>query len=314
MIARRDELLSPVTARLSRTVKRALGDDQNRLLDQLRNTPSTPSEELLGPEDAHVDTFAAAANEHLREAFAAGTVFAGTGAARVSEGDAVAQSAAGLAHVVVTMLRGKILDTGGDTADKVGAAYREWRGERVERLAGDYATQAFSAGVAAARADGKLRWVVASASGCSDCADNALAGAVSTSEGFPTGHAHPAGPFGLPLPRRCRRRLTRASGRRRGPGLATAAGVVDVRLPSCASRATFLPTRRRAAATGPGGGSSASSWSSSSCWCRCARWPGSTPTACGSRPSATTTSFRRSSSRSSGSSGCSGRSSSPCCG
>jgi DivIVA domain-containing protein len=191
VIARRDELLSPVTARLSRTVKRALGDDQNRLLDQLRNTPSTPSEELLGPEDAHVDTFAAAANEHLREAFTAGTVFAGAGTARVAEGDAVAQSAAGLAHVVVTMLRGKILDTGGDTADKVGAAYREWRGERVERLAGDYATQAFSAGVAASRADGKLRWVVASASGCSDCADNALAGAVSTSEGFPTGHAHP---------------------------------------------------------------------------------------------------------------------------
>src|ERR1700733_13079783 len=60
LIARRDELLSPVTARLSRTVKRALGDDQNRLLDQLRHTPSTPSEELLGPEDAHVDTFAAA--------------------------------------------------------------------------------------------------------------------------------------------------------------------------------------------------------------------------------------------------------------
>ena len=71
-----------MTARLSRTVKRALGDDQNRLLDQLRNTPSTPSEELLGPEDAHVDTFAAAANEDLREAFTAGTVFAGAGAAR----------------------------------------------------------------------------------------------------------------------------------------------------------------------------------------------------------------------------------------
>jgi len=73
----------------------------------------------------------------------------------------------------------------------VGAAFREWRGERVERLAGDYATQAFSAGVTAAGGDGKVRWVVTSASGCSDCEDNALAGAVSASETYPTGHAHP---------------------------------------------------------------------------------------------------------------------------
>ena len=105
VIAQRDELLDPVTARLSRTVKRALGDDQNRLLDQLRNTPSTPAAELLGPEDAHVHAFAAAATAHLREAFNAGTVFAGTGAATVTEGDAVEQSATALAHVVVTMLR-----------------------------------------------------------------------------------------------------------------------------------------------------------------------------------------------------------------
>ncbi len=191
VIAQRDELLTPVTARLSRTVKRALGDDQNRLLDQLRNTPSTPAEELLGPEDAHVHAFAAATTGHLREAFTVGTVFAGTNATAVTEGDAVEQSATALAHVVVTMLRRHIGEGSDDTSDKVGAAYREWRGERVERLAGDYATQAFSAGVAAARADGKVRWVVTSASGCSDCADNALAGAVSTSEGFPTGHAHP---------------------------------------------------------------------------------------------------------------------------
>ncbi len=59
LIARRDELLTPVTARLSRTVKRALGDDQNRLLDRLRNEPSLSGDELVGPEDEHMVAFAA---------------------------------------------------------------------------------------------------------------------------------------------------------------------------------------------------------------------------------------------------------------
>jgi len=191
LIARRDQLLAPVTARLSRTVKRALGDDQNRLLDRLRSAPSLTVDELLGPEDEHMAGFAAAARSHLAEAFAAGTAFGGAGKATVPVGDAIEQSEEGLAHVVVTMLRRQMAAGGGELSDRVGAAFREWRGERVERLAGDYATQAFSAGVSAVGGDGKVRWVVTSASGCSDCEDNALAGAVSASETFPTGHAHP---------------------------------------------------------------------------------------------------------------------------
>ena len=118
------------------------------------------------------------------------------------------ESATALAHVVVTMLRRQIADGSGDLADRVGAAFREWRGERVERLAGDYATQAFSAGVTAAAGDGKVRWVVTTVGGCSDCEDNALAGAVSAGEEFPTGQALPAGPFGLPLSRGTGGRLT----------------------------------------------------------------------------------------------------------
>ena len=191
VIARRDELLAPVTARLSRTVKRALGDDQNRLLDQLRNKPSLGVDDLLGSEEEHLAVFTAAARGQLAEAFTAGTAFAGAGGTAADEGDAVEQSVEGLAHVVVTMLRRQIADGGGELGDRVGGAFREWRGERVERLAGDYATQAFSAGVTATAADGKLRWVVTSVDGCSDCEDNALAGAVSAAETFPTGHAHP---------------------------------------------------------------------------------------------------------------------------
>jgi hypothetical protein len=190
VIARRDELLGPVTMVVSRTVKRALGDDQNRLLDRIRSAPSLSGDELLGPEGEHLAVFESAVRGQLREAFAAGATFGGAGSGVPDDGT-VEQSTTGLAHVLVTMLRRQIRDGGGDIGDRVSGAYREWRGERVERVAGDYATQAFSAGVVAAGDDRKLRWVVTSATGCSDCEDNALAGAVSATEAFPTGHAHP---------------------------------------------------------------------------------------------------------------------------
>jgi DivIVA domain-containing protein len=191
LIARRDELLTPITARLSRVVKRTLGDDQNRLLDELRSAPDLGVDELMGSEEEHVTAFAGAARSHLDESFAAGTIFAGAGAATIPRGDAVEHAATTLARAVVTALRRQVAQGTGDPADRVGAAFREWRGERVERLVGDQTTQAFAAGVAAASADGKVRWVVTTAGGCSDCEDNALAGAVSGSETFPTGHAHP---------------------------------------------------------------------------------------------------------------------------
>jgi cell division septum initiation protein DivIVA len=191
LIAQRDELLGPVTARLSRAVKRALGDDQNRLLDRIRSTPLFSGEELLGPEEEHRAVFEHAVRAHLGEAYAAGAAFAGAPGAGVPDEGTIEESTTGLAHVVVTMLRRQIGGDDGDLGDQVSAAYREWRGERVQRVSGDYATQAFSAGVVAAGADQKLRWVVTSSTGCSDCEDNALAGAVSASEAFPTGHAHP---------------------------------------------------------------------------------------------------------------------------
>ena len=125
----------------------------------------------------------------------------------------------------MTALRRQVAESDGDPADRVGAAFREWRGERVERLVGDQATQAFSAGVAAASADGKVRWVVTTASGCSDCEDNALAGAVQRRRGVPDRARPPAGPFGLSLPHRTGDRLTRTSGCDGRPGLAV--GVVQ---------------------------------------------------------------------------------------
>jgi DivIVA domain-containing protein len=192
LVVRRDELLSPVTLQLGRHIKRALGDDQNRLLDVLRSAPSTPVDSLLGEEEAHMAVFTTAAHGHLVDAFAAGAVFAGRPEGSVPVGSSVDQTATGLARTVVTMLRRRIGEGSDDRGARIGAAYREWRGERIERLVGDFAVQAFSAGTVAASAAGdKVRWVLTSSEGCSDCDDNALAGAVPASEGFPTGHPYP---------------------------------------------------------------------------------------------------------------------------
>ena len=49
LIDQRNELLAPITLQLSRHIKRALGDDQNRLLDVLRSSPTTNGEVLSGP-------------------------------------------------------------------------------------------------------------------------------------------------------------------------------------------------------------------------------------------------------------------------
>jgi DivIVA domain-containing protein len=195
LIARRDELMGPVAAQLNRHIKRALGDDQNRMLHVLRSAPATQGDALLGPEDAHMDTFTSAAYGHLADAFSAGVEFAGGSPDTVTSTDAVEQSSAALARTIVTMLRRSIEDGaqfGDEASERVGAAFRQWRGERIERLVGDFAVQAFSAGVAAASPpDGLVRWVLTSSDGCSDCDDNALAGGVPVTEGFPTGHPYP---------------------------------------------------------------------------------------------------------------------------
>ena len=208
LVARRDELLAPVAARLGRSIKRALGDDQNRLLDQLRSKPDLDADELLGPEDVHVAVFAKAARKQLGEAFAAGTVFAGTEAGAVPGGEAVEQTATGLARAIVAMLRRQVNEGAGDTADRVGAAFREWRGGRVERLTGDSATQAFSAGITAALPGVAVRWVVTAADGCSDCEDNVLAGAIGAGEHVPHRARPSAGARGLPVPGRTGQGLT----------------------------------------------------------------------------------------------------------
>jgi hypothetical protein len=88
-----------------------------------------------------------------------------------------------------------VIDGGEDAAitEHVGSAFREWKGQRMERVAADHAHGAFwEAAMSAAGKGTKLRWIVDDDGvQCPDCDDNALAGALTRGEAFPTGHVHP---------------------------------------------------------------------------------------------------------------------------
>jgi len=108
----------------------------------------------------------------------------------------------------------------GEVADALGAAYREWKTQRIEAAAHDEVAAAFSRGSYLAFAKGTpLRWVAdASDAPCPDCEDNALAGEQVKSEPWPTGQLYPLPTqgAGAPSPRQgARRQAFKASWWRR---------------------------------------------------------------------------------------------------
>ena len=216
LAVRRDELINPIVTTLARRLKRTLQDSQNELLDSLRSGGSHWSIQLLPDETEHVDGYATAALPALEQAAAAGASFAGTGAAPGPRADVLIGIAKDLADAVVGPLRRRLSDDDAGLADAdeavvaehVGSAFREWKGERIERLAGDHVVAAFSAGTMAALADAQLEWVAVAGSGdapCPDCEDNGLSGPQQPGEEFPTGHLRPPAHTG------CRCLLTRSA-------------------------------------------------------------------------------------------------------
>ncbi|HXQ75498.1 MAG TPA: DivIVA domain-containing protein [Acidimicrobiales bacterium] len=196
-LAERDEILNPVVSTLVRRLKRALQDDQNDILDRVRAGGGW-GPDVLPSTDDHQQRYLTAAVEHLRDAARSGATFAGGKPDDAPPVDAVAGE---LAAAIVVPLRRRLdgaggsVDVGDDSAliEHVGAAFRDWKGGRVERLAGDHALAAFSqASLAAAPSTTTLRWVVDDGgTQCPDCDDNALAGPLRRGEVFPTGHPCP---------------------------------------------------------------------------------------------------------------------------
>jgi hypothetical protein len=160
-----------------------------------------------------------AASDQLARAYEAGAAFLVTGDAvegpsvsapppsEMSAFEAGSALAAELAADLSLVLRLRIEEALSEldgslegSADAAGIAYREWKGSRVEGLAGDFTTRAFAVGElavleAVSNADAPLvRWAVEDDDGggsCPDCDDNSLAGPIPPGAAFPTGHSHP---------------------------------------------------------------------------------------------------------------------------
>lgn len=195
LFARRDDALSESLSVLTRRVKRALQDDQNVMLERLRDVKAMITTEL---EDEHAQRarYADAALDALGDAVAAGAQFAhgeGAGVSADVPRAAIDECATDLAVTVVLALRKRILSDGnGDGPERANAAYREWRGARVERLCTDFARRAFHLGVISASNGSKVRFFVApSDAPCDACALDAASGERPAGQVFPSGSAYP---------------------------------------------------------------------------------------------------------------------------
>jgi hypothetical protein len=205
LLARRSTLLDSATADLARSLKRALRVEENEIRDAARH--------LSGDADAlsaivRSSAFARIADESRRplaEARRAGTTFVTelVGADDPDDDDddddpteLAEQLARAIIEPLDARIAGALRERAGDLepAAAVGVAFRDWRGDRIEVVVGDFATASFAAGaLAAAHALGvDLSWVVDDGeTHCSDCEDNALAGPLAPGAEFPTGHGAP---------------------------------------------------------------------------------------------------------------------------
>ncbi|HXY43351.1 MAG TPA: DivIVA domain-containing protein [Acidimicrobiales bacterium] len=206
--ARRDELLEPVVAKLARALKRALQDDQNELLNALRHASGQPELDVLLPAEPQSERYTQAASGALSEGWLVGRGWLrpdGADEGELDDAEIAAEAAETgralaleLAAELSSLLRHRVVESlqalgeAGEAAqDAAGAAYREWKGPRVEGIAGDFATRAFATGAVAAAEGTIVRWVVDDGKPCPDCDDNALAGEQRAGEAWPTGQLYP---------------------------------------------------------------------------------------------------------------------------
>ena len=153
--------------------------------------------------DAAVDdaAWAEAARTDVALAAVAGSAFAGRSEPPVEpDADALAEVTAALADMLARPLRERIAqvveESDGDAevaGDAVRAAFRTWRSERIGpggRPCRGRRVQPRPGHRPPGGARRSSGWSTTTAP-CSDCDDNALAGAIPSGEAFPTGHRRP---------------------------------------------------------------------------------------------------------------------------
>jgi DivIVA domain-containing protein len=205
-LERRDEVAGHLDSSLARKLKRALQDEQNSILDRLRNLKGAPTPANVLPNaEEQPDRFVEAGRPLLQEAARAGAQLAAA-----LYGDEASQAglelgriddlAEDLGRAIAEPLRQRLelafSSSDGDVAELtevLGAAYREWKTQRIEAAARDHVAAAFSRGAYLAFPEGALlHWVFDPSEGpCPECEDNELAGAQPKGEPWPTGRLYP---------------------------------------------------------------------------------------------------------------------------
>ena len=202
-IALRQAALEPVRTALARQLKRVLADEQNEVLDRLRQrNASLDTDDVLGPANAHPGTYREAAEDQLWVAATAGahalSDLEGEELHAALEARSVLdRSLDTLEAELVVPLRVRLtenLEASGDASEAtslVRATYREWKG-RIDEIGDDLVRTAYGRASYAVLAPGTpVCWVQdPSGPGCPDAEDNVLAGAVPSGEPFPTGHRY----------------------------------------------------------------------------------------------------------------------------
>lgn len=205
LLQRRDEAIEAIEAALTRKLKRALQDEHNDVLDRLRSCKGIPSvSAFLPPAADQAARYASAVGDLLAEVARSGANFVASGQSgsqseSASRSPEVADVVADLTESLVGPLRRDVergVESGQDDAavlvDVIGAAYRECKTQRLERLAADATIAAFSRGTVSASSGVELRWIVDDGvAACPDCDDNALAGPTASGQHYPTGQPHP---------------------------------------------------------------------------------------------------------------------------
>ena len=196
----RDAALVPLIVAAARKLKRVLADEQNEVLDTLRRKEPVRGLDVLVPwASEQSDRYADAVAAELTGAVEAGAASV-SGDAAIEVADALGPVRERLAAELVTPLRERlergITEGDGDNeaiAKRARAVYREWKTKRIDEQLDDLFRHAYCRGAMAAFAPGSpVTWQVDPDGPPSpDCEDNALAGAVTVGDTFPSGHVTP---------------------------------------------------------------------------------------------------------------------------
>ncbi len=201
----READLTPLIVASAKKLKRVLADEQNEVLDRLRQRDAVRTlSDLLPPSAEHLGRYRGAIVDDLLAAAGAGaSLVTPERVATIAKADvnkAVGAGEAVLDEWLIVPLRERlercVIDGNGDNTaitKRIRAVYREWKTQHIDEQLDDVIRASYGHGAFTALELGAaVEWTVdPSQVACADCDDNTLGGAVAVGDAFPTGHRFP---------------------------------------------------------------------------------------------------------------------------